>query len=141
MLENSTTIYPTLFATVREETVRVMVDTAATISYVYTNLITKLGINPVRREQRCIEQMYRAIKETVELYSTAIRSSVIEGFQLKVGCINAEKDVLTHDQNSEITRIKNQNTRIGGLRFQEEGETQDLFPVYVMLGVTDYQQI
>lgn len=80
MLENSTTIYPTLFATVREETVRVMVDTAATISYVYTNLITKLGINPVRREQHCIEQMYRAIKETVELYSTAIRSSVIEGF-------------------------------------------------------------
>ena len=80
MLENSTTIYPTLFATVREETVRVMVDTAATISYVYTNLITKLGIKPVRREQRCIEQMYRAIKETVELYSSAIRSSVIEGF-------------------------------------------------------------
>ena len=80
MLENSTTIYPTLFATVREETVRVMVDTAATISYVYTNLITKLGMKPVRREQRCIEQMYRAIKETVELYSTAIRSSVIEGF-------------------------------------------------------------
>ena len=117
-----------------------MVDTAATISYVYTNLITKLGINPVRREQHCIEQMYRAIKER-KLYSTAIRSSVIEGFQLKVGCINAEKDVLTHDQNSEITRIKNQNTRIGGLRFQEEGETQDLFPVYVMLGVTDYQQI
>ena len=98
-------------------------------------------MKPVRREQRCIEQMYRAIKETVELYSTAIRSSVIEGFQLKVGCINAEKDVLTHDHNSEITRIKNQNTRIGGLRFQEEGETQDLFPVYVMLGVTDYQQI
>ena len=85
--------------------------------------------------------MYRTMKKTVEGYNITIRSSVIEGFQLKLGCINAEKDVLTHVQNPKITRIKNQNPRIKGLRFQEEGETQDLLPIHAMLGVADYQQI
>ena len=126
MTERSSTIYPTLLATVSEETVRIMVDTGATSSYVCTDLIRKLRIKPVRREQRCIEQMYRTMKKTVEVYNITIKSSVIEGFQLKVDCINAEKNILTHIQNPKITRIKSQNPRIRGLRFMEEGETQDL---------------
>ena len=87
-------------------------DTGATSSYVCTDLITKLGIKPVRREQRCIEQMYGTMKKTVEVCNITIKSKVIEGFQPKVDCINAEKDILTHVQNPKITRIKNQNPRI-----------------------------
>ena len=116
-------------------------DTGATSSFVCTDLITKLGIKPVRREQHCIEQMYGTMKKTVEVYNIAIKSSVIEGFQLKVDCVNAEKNVLTHTQNPKITRINNQNPRIRGLRFLEEGETQDLLPVHIMFGVADYQRI
>ena len=51
-----------------EEAVRIMVDTGATSFYVCTNLMTKLGIKLVRREQRCIEQMYGTMKKTVEVY-------------------------------------------------------------------------
>ena len=123
MVESSSTIHPTLLATVRKETVRIMVDTGATSSYVCTDLITKLGINPIRRERCCIAQMYGAMEKTIEEYNITIKSSVIEGFHLKVGCVNTEKDVLTHLQNPKITRIKNRNPRIKGLRLQEEGET------------------
>ena len=98
MTERSSTIHPTLFATFKEETVEIMMDTGATSSYVCTDLITKLGVKPVTREQRCIEQMYGTMKKTVEVYIITIKSSVIEGFQLKVDYINAEKDVLTHVQ-------------------------------------------
>ena len=52
MMESSSTIHPTLLATVREETVRIMVDNGVTSSYVCTDLITTFGIKPVRREQR-----------------------------------------------------------------------------------------
>ena len=67
MTDGSSTIHPTLLVIVRKETVRMMVDTGPT-SYVCTNLITKLGIKPVRREQRCIEQMYGKKKKTIEVY-------------------------------------------------------------------------
>ena len=101
-----------------------MVDTGATSSYVCTDLITKLGIKPVRGK-------------TVEEYNITIKSSVIEGFQLKVGCVNTEKDVLTNLQNPKITRTKNQNPRIKGLRLQEVRFTFH----YIILGVADYQRI
>ena len=141
MTESSSTIHPTLLATVREETVRIIVNTGATSSYVCTDLIMKRGIKPVRREHRCIEQMYGTIKKTVEVYNITIKSSVIERFQLKVDCINAEKNVLTHVQNPKITKIKNKNPRIRGLRFLEEGETQDILSVHIMLGAAGYQRI
>ena len=50
-------------------------DTGATSSYVYTDLVTKLGIKPVRREQRRIEQMYGTMRKTVEVYNITIKSS------------------------------------------------------------------
>ena len=52
MMESSSTIHPTLLATVREKTVRIMVDNGVTSSYVCADLITTFGIKPVRREQR-----------------------------------------------------------------------------------------
>ena len=81
------------------------------------------------------------MKKTVEMYNRTFKSSVTERFQLKIDCINAENDVLTHVPNPKITKIKNQNPRIRPLRFQEEGETQDLLPAHIMLGVSDYQQV
>ena len=85
--------------------------------------------------------MYGTMKKTVEMYNRTFKSSVTERFQLKIDCINAENDVLTHVPNPKITKIKNQNPRIRRLRFQEEGETQDLLPAHIMLGVSDYQQV
>ena len=85
--------------------------------------------------------MYGTMKKMVEVYNITIESSNIEEFQLKVDCINAEKDILAHVQNPKITRMKNQNPRFSGLCFQEEGETQDLFPVHVILSAADYQRI
>ena len=85
--------------------------------------------------------MYGTMKKTVEMYNRTFKSSVTERFQLKIDCINAENDVLTHVPNPKITKIKNQNPRIRPLRFQEEGETQDLLPAHIMLGVSDYQQV
>ena len=85
--------------------------------------------------------MYGTLKKTVEMYNRTFKSSVIERFQLKIDCVNAENDVLTHVPNPKITKIKNQNPRIRPLRFQEEGETQDLLPAHIMLGVSDYQQV
>ena len=120
MTESPRTIHPTLLATLREETVRIMVDTGATSSYVSTDLITKPEIKQVKKEQRYIKQMYGTMKKIVDVYNINIKSSIIEGFQLKVDCINAEKSILTHVQNPNITRIKNQNPKIRGLRFPEE---------------------
>ena len=85
--------------------------------------------------------MYGTMKKTVEMYNRTFKSSVTERFQLKIDCINAENDVLTHVPNPKITKIKNQNPRIRPLRFQEEGETQDLLPAHIMLGVSNYQQV
>ena len=55
MTESSRTIHLTL-ATFRvsKDHVKIMVDTETTNSYVCPDLITKLGIRPVRQEQRCI---------------------------------------------------------------------------------------
>ena len=72
MTDSSSTIHPTLLATVRE-TVRIMVETGATSSYVCTDLIRKLGIKPVRREQRCIVHMYGTMKKTVEVYNYQVK--------------------------------------------------------------------
>ena len=68
MTESSSTIHPTLLATVREETIRIMVDIGANSSYVWKDLITKLRIKSVRRGQHCIEQMYGTMKKAVEMY-------------------------------------------------------------------------
>ena len=59
-------------------------------------------------------QMYGKMKKTVEAHNTAIKSSVTEGFQLKVDCINAEKNVPTHFQNQKSLepRIKIQESEV-----------------------------
>ena len=53
------------------------------------------------------------MKKTVDVYNRAIKSSVIEGFQLKVDDINAEKNVLTfRTQKSLESRTKIQESEV-----------------------------
>ena len=133
-------IHPTLHASVNGEKVRIMIDTGASSSYICSDLISLLGLKPVRREKRCIEQMYGSMSKTVEVYKTQLRSIVNEE-TLDIECINAEKDVLTFLLKPCIDQIKKNNHRLRRLVFCEETIQSDLLPVHIMLGVTDYQRI
>ena len=127
MAESSSTIYPTLLVTVREETVRIMMDNGATSFHVCADLITKLGIKPGRKEQRCIAQMY-GIKKTVEAYNITIKSNVTEGFQLKEDYINAEKDVLTYVQNQKSLKSRTKIKESEIYAFKKKEKHKIYFP-------------
>ena len=133
-------IHPTLHASVNGEKVRIMIDTGASSSYICSDMISLLGLKPVRREKRCIEQMYGSMSKTVEVYKIQLRSIVNEE-TLDIECINAEKDVLTFLPKPCIDQIKKNNHRLRRLVFCEETIQSDLLPVHIMLGVTDYQRI
>ena len=92
--EKTTTLHGTVLAKVGTQTVRVMLDTGAGSSYICTKVITEQRLKPVRRERRCIEQMFGTMEKDVEIYNVKIESKAVEGFSLDVKCINAEKDVL-----------------------------------------------
>ena len=47
--------------------------------------------------------MYGAVNKHVEIYKVHIESNTIEGFELELCCINAEKPVLTHLPNPRIS--------------------------------------
>lgn len=57
LMNQAGTLHPTLLAKIGTETVRVMLDSGASSSYLCTDVITKLDLKPSRKEQRCIEQM------------------------------------------------------------------------------------
>ena len=133
-------IHPTLHASVNGEKVRIMIDTGASSSYICSDMISLLGLKPVRREKRCIEQMYGSMSKTMEVYKIQLRSIVNEE-TLDIECINAEKDVLTFLPKPCIDQIKKNNHRLRRLVFCEETIQSDLLPVHIVLGVTDYQRI
>lgn len=118
-----------------------MFDTGADSSYLCTDLITKLNLKPVRKQQRCIEQMFGTVKKTVEVYNIVIQSSVVEGFSLDVECLNAERGVLTYLPNPDISALKKRHGRLRRLHFSEEGTRGDEMPVHIILGAADYQRI
>ena len=131
--------HATLIAYVKEEPVRIMIDSGASSSYTCTDLITKLGIKP--KEQRCIEQMYGTIRNIVKIYKVTIASKALKGFKVDIECINAEKDVLTYVPNSNIQRLKMEYPRLRRLDLCEENTIDETLPVHIMLGVVDYQRI
>ena len=57
--------------------------------------------------------MYGTVGKLVEIYNVRIESNAIEGFELELRCINAEKPVLTHIPNPRISELKKANYRIG----------------------------
>ena len=106
LLNQTSTLHPSVLAKVGTETVRVMFDSGAGSSYVCTDVITQLHLKSVRKEQRCIEQMFGTIRRNVEVYNITIQSLAIDGFSLGIECLNAEKDVLTYLPNPEHSHVE-----------------------------------
>lgn len=103
---NTSAIHPTLHAYAGGKKFRLMVDTGSSSSYICGDVITRLGLQAVRKENRCIEQMYGALNKIVEIYQVILSSLVVDGFEIAVECINAEKDVLTFFPNPNISELK-----------------------------------
>jgi len=101
---------------------RIMIDTGAGSSYECSDLITRLGISPIREETRCIEQMYGTVTRRVDIYSFTIESAVVDGFNFVVDCINAEKDVLTSLPNPRIKDLERKYPRLRKLKLSDEDE-------------------
>ena len=141
LMNHASTVHPTVLAKVGTENVRVMFDSGAGSSYLCTDVITKLNLSPVRKEQRYIEQMFGTTRRTVEVYSVTIESHAVEGFSLEVECINAEKDVLTYLPNPNIQALKRQHGRLRRLPFSEEETEGESIPVHIILGAADYLRI
>lgn len=138
---STTTLHPTVKAKVNGHEVRIMIDTGASTSYVCSDLVTKLSLRPVRREEKCIEQMYGTVTKRVDIYRLHIQSTVVDNFGLDVDCINAEKGVLTYLPNPKVKVLKEQSRRLKQLQFCEEETTDKYLPVHVILGAADYQRI
>ena len=141
LLNQTSTLHPSVLANVGTETVRVMFDSGAGSSYVCADVITKLHLKPVRKEQRCIEQMFGTVRRNVEVYNINIQSLAIDGFSLNVECLNAEKNVLTYLPNPNIRTLKEQHGRFRRLIFSEEETRSESMPVHIILGAADYQRV
>ena len=125
--EKTTTLHGTVLAKVGTQTVRVMLDTGAGSSYICTEVITEQRLKPVRKERRCIEQMFGTMEKDVEIY-VKIESKAVEGFSLDVKCINAEKDVLTYLPNPNVRKLKQGFPRLRRLPFSEEETKGEMMP-------------
>ena len=140
-LQNTSAIHPTLLANVEGKQVRLMIDTGASSSYICTDVITKLGLQPARKERRCIEQMYGSMTKVVEVYNVTVISTIGNEFKVDLECINAEKPILTHLPNPNVEQVKRKQPRLRRLNISEEKSTGDTLPVHIMLGVADFQCI
>ena len=138
---STSTLHATVCAMVNGQEVRIMIDTGAGSSYICSNLITQLGLSPIRHETRCIEQMYGTVTRRVGIYPLKIQSTVVDGFNLDVNCINAEKDVLTYLPNPRIKVLKRRYPRLRRLQLSDENVSTDQLPVHIILGAADYQRI
>jgi predicted aspartyl protease len=68
-LQNTSAIHPTLLANVEGKQVCLMIYAGASSSYICTDVITKLGLQPARKDKRkrCIEQMYGSMTKVIEV--------------------------------------------------------------------------
>ena len=64
-----------------------------------------------------------------------------DSFKMKIECINAERDVITHLPNPNIEKLKRAQPRLRKIRFSEEETKDKLLPVHILLGVKDYIRI
>ncbi|CAB4034596.1 Pro-Pol poly [Paramuricea clavata] len=128
-------------STIPGKQVRLMIDTGASSSYICTDVITELGLQPARKERRCIEQMYGSMTKVVEVYNVTVKSTIGNEFKVDLECINAEKSILTHLPNPNVEQVKRKQPRLRRLNISEEKSTGDTLPVHIMLGVADFQRI
>ena len=87
------TLHATVIAKVGGLQARIMLDSGAGSSYISSSLLTELKLKPYRTERRVIEQMYGKVDKLFEIYKVRVESNAIEGFELELRCINAEKPV------------------------------------------------
>ena len=136
----NTTIHPSVIAKVSNVQTRILIDTGASSSYICTDLLTELKIQPTRVEKRVIEQMYGTVDKTVEVYKACVESNAVEGFKFDLECINAEKPILTYLPNPQVVRLKEMNWRLKRLQFCDE-DTGEQLPVHIIMGAADFQRI
>ena len=134
-------VYPTLHVKIGNEEVRVMIDAGETSSYICSDIVTKLKLTPVRKEKRCIQQMYGTVNKVVEVYEITMQSLAVPGYNIKIECINAQKGILTCLPNPRIVELKKRNPSLRELNLLEEETTGESMPVHLILGVSDYQRI
>lgn len=67
--------------------VRIMIDRGAGSSYICSNLITLLGLSPIRQETRCTEHMHGTVTRRMGICSLKIQSTVVDGFNFDVNCV------------------------------------------------------
>ena len=139
--EEVRTLHPTVMAMANGEKVRIMLDSGAGSSYVCTELLTTLGLKPIRREQKTIEQLYGTIKRNVEIYNIKLSSLIFEDFTIDIKCTNAEKDVLTYLPTADIQQAKKRDGRLKRLHFTDNGDGSELQPIHIIMGASDYQRI
>jgi len=137
----TTTLHPTVVAKVGSLDVRVMIDTGASSSYVCSDIITELSLQPKRREQRCIEQMYGTVTKHVDIFDIHIESATVAGFSLDVECIHAEKGILTYLPNPNVKTLKRNFGQLRRLPLCDEENISKELQVHIILGAADYQRI
>ena len=140
-ISKNTVIHATLVAKVNGTTARIMIYSGSGSSYVCTNLLTQLKLRPSRSEKRIIEQMYGTVTRRVEVYKAKITSDVVEDFEMDLMCINGEKEILTFLPNPRIKSLKKKYDRFRCLSFSDEGAMDDMLPVHLILGTSDFQRI
>ena len=139
--EQRRTLHPTVQAITGGIKARILLDSGAGSSYISTSFITKLNLKPIRREKKCIEQLYGTIKKDVEIYKIKLSSLIFNDFEMDIECTNAEKEVLTYLPNPQIDKIKKKYYRLRRLQFTESNDGQDMQPVHIILGAAEYQRI
>ena len=85
--------------------------------------------------------MYGIVDKLDEVYKVHVESNAIEGFELELHCINAEKLVLTHLPNPRISGLREANNRIRRPHFSEEIVMEDNLPVHMILAAANIQRI
>eukprot|EP00794_Sanderia_malayensis_P001857 gene1857-2095_t len=118
-----------------------MIDSGSGSSYICARLLTQLKLKPSKVEKRIIEQMYGPVTRRVEIYKVKITSDVVEDFEMELTCINGEKEILTVLPNPRSKALKKKYDRFRCLSFSDEGAMEDMLPVHLILGTSDFQRI
>ena len=140
-VNKNTAIHATVVAKVNGITARIMIDSGSGSSYVCTSLLTQLKLKPSKIEKRIIEQMYGTVTRRVEIYKVKITSDMVDDFEMELTCINGEKEILTFLPNPRIKSLKKKYNRFRCLSFSDEDAMDDMLPVHLILGTSDFQRI
>ena len=75
-------IYPIVVVKVNNILCRALLDTGAGSSYVFSALLGKLNLRPIRRETKCTEMMMHSATRKIDVFEIEI-NDVSENFQFK----------------------------------------------------------